>query len=326
MNTRPNSSGPVVITEVPNYFLVRVPADQGERVRRIPGRQWDGNRKMWVFPKDLPTYQALEAEFKASADVFAIRHPGNSANASHNPPSTVDKLSLIDSPKTEEEFEEQLTIVAQKESAQNQELESMYGLLIGVQEGITAQRRLLDVILEKHDEFAIRLDALEPKPKAASKEIQIVKELPDLLNLAQTPDLKLLEKALIGIAFVTCGRDQTLMNWLVNQKPLITPFDFVCTTHELLKQQLEKIAGWGPERNFWELVDHIRKEELIFCDRTDPIQVFYVLGAMNSIRRQFGHPRNTISEAEKMSRSILYLMNLALVWPRVMVDEAEQAS
>jgi hypothetical protein len=71
-------------------------------------------------------------------------------------------------------------------------------------------------------------------------------------------------------------------------------------------------------------VDHIRKEELIFCDRSDPIQVFYVLGAMNSIRRQFGHPRSAIGEAEKMARSILYLMNLALVWPRVMVDEETQ--
>ena len=60
MNTPPNSSGPVVITEVPNYFLVRIPSDQGERARRIPGRQWDGNRKMWVFPKDLPTYEALD--------------------------------------------------------------------------------------------------------------------------------------------------------------------------------------------------------------------------------------------------------------------------
>ena len=310
-----------MITEVPNYFLVRVPSDQGERARRIPGRQWDGSRKMWVFPKDLPTYEALEAEFKIGADVFAIRPPGNSSIVSPAPNTEVANETPIDSPKTEEEFEEELTMVVQKESVQNQDLESMYGLLLGVQEGMTEQRRLLDAILQRHDDFSQRLDAVEPKPKAVSKEIQIVKELPDLLNLSQTPDLKLLEKALIGIAFVTCGRDQAFMNWVVKQKPLLTPFDFVCTTHELLKQQLEKIAGWGSERNFWELVDHIRKEELIFCDRSDPIQVFYVLGAMNSIRRQFGHPRNAIGEADKMARSILYLMNMALVWPRVMVDE-----
>jgi hypothetical protein len=324
MNTRPNSSGPVVITEVANYFLVRIPSDQGERARQIPGRQWDGNRKMWVFPKDLQTYKALEAEFKAGADVFAIRRPDNSGVVQPTQSPQVFKETQTDSPNTEEEFEEQLTVVAQKESVQNQELESMYGLLLGVQEGMTVQRRLLDAILQKHDEFSERLDAVEKKPKAVSKEIQIVKELPDLLDLSQTPDLKLLEKALIGIAFVTCGRDQTFMNWVVKQKPLLTPFDFICTTHELLKQQLEKISGWGHERNFWELVDHIRKEELIFCDRSDPIQVFYVLGAMNSIRRQFGHPRSAIGEAEKMARSILYLMNLALVWPRVMVDEETQ--
>lgn len=311
-----------MITEVPNYFLVRIPSDQGERARRIPGRQWDGNRKMWVFPKDLPTYEALETEFKAGADVFAIRQPGGSATVPPIPATNVVKETAIDSPKTEEEFEEQLTIVAQKEPVQNRELESVYSLLLGVQEGMTVQRRLLDAILQKHDEFSERLDAVEKKPKAVSKEIQMVKELPDLLNLSQTPDLELLEKSLIGIAFVTCGRDQSFMNWVIKQKPLLTPFDFVCKTHELLKQQLEKIAGFGgPEAKFWELVDHIRSEELIFCDRFDPIQVFHILGAMNALRNQFTHQRAEIGEAERMARSILYLMNMALVWRRVMVDE-----
>ena len=326
MNTIPNSSGPVVITEVPNYFLVRIPSEQGDRARRIPGRQWDGNRKMWVFPKDLPTYEALEAEFKIAADVFAIRRPGNSATV---PPTALPQVAgetPIDSPKTEEEFEEELTMVAQKESVPNQGLESMYGLLLGVQEGMTVQRRLLDEILQKHDEFSQRLDAVERKPKAISKEIQIVKELPDLLNLSQTPDLKLLEKALIGIAFVTCGRDQTFMNWVLKQAPILAPFDFVCKTHEFLKQQLEKITGFGgPETNFWELVNHIRAEGLIFCDKFDPIQVFHILGTMNALRNQFTHQRAEIGEAERMTRSILYLMNLALIWRRVMVDEAEQA-
>jgi hypothetical protein len=321
MSTLPNPSGPVVITEVPDYYLVRIPSEQGERARKIPGRQWDGNRKMWVFPKDLQTYEALEAEFKLGANVFAIHRPSTSATALPISNPEIEKQKSIDSPKTEEEFEQELTMVVQKESAQDQELESMYGLLLGVHEGMNSQRMLLDTIIQRHDDFAQRLDALEPKPKTVSREIQIVKELPDLLNLSQTSDLKLLEKAVIGIAFVTCGRDQAFMNWVVKQKPLLTPFDFICTTHELLKQQLEKIAGWGSERNFWELVDHIRREELIFCDRSDPIQVFYVLGAMNSIRRQFSHPRNSIGEEDKMARSILYLMNLALVWPRVMVDE-----
>lgn len=326
MNTLPNSSGPVVITEVTNHFLVRIPANQGERVRRIPGRQWDGNRKMWVFPKDLPTYEALEAEFKNGADVFAIRRPGIGATVSPTLTPEVTKETPIASPKTEEEFEDELTMVIQKESVENQGIESMYGLLLGMQEGMTAQRRLLDAIMQKHDDFSQRLEAMEPKPKAVSKEIQIVKELPDLLNLSQTPDLKLLEKALIGIAFVTCGRDQTFMIWVLKQAPILSPFDFVCKTHELLKQQLEKITGFGgPETNFWEIVNHIRAEGLIFCDKFDPIQVFHILGTMNALRNQFTHQRAEIGEAERMTRSILYLMNLALVWRRVMFDEEEQA-
>jgi hypothetical protein len=324
MNTLPNTSGPIVITEVPNYFLVRIPSEHGERARRIPGRQWDGNRKMWVFPKDLQTYEALEAEFKASADVFAIRRPGDSGIAKHITSTKVAKESQIDSPKTEEEFEERLTVVVQQESERDQSLESLYRLLLGVHEGMTEHQRMLEAVLQKNEELSERLAELDRAPQAKSKEIQIVKELPDLLDLARTADLKLLEKALIGVAFVTCGRDQSFMNWVLKQKPLLTPFDFVCKTHEFLKQQLEKIAGFGgPETNFWELVDNIRSEELIFCDRFDPIQVFHILGAMNALRNQFTHQRAEIGEAERMTRSILYLMNLALVWRRVMVDEDE---
>ena len=318
----PSSRGPVVVTEVPNHFLVRIPSYHGERARKIPGRQWDGIRKMWVFPKDLPTYEALEAEFKVGADVFAIRRPSGSGAASQTPPTKVTKEKLIDAPNTEEEFEEQLTVVVQQESERDQGLESLHRLLLGVHEGMTEHQRMLEVVLQKNEELSERLAELDTTPQSKSKEIQIVKELPDFLDLARTTDLRLLEKTLIGVAFVTCGRDQTFMNWAMKQKPVLTPFDFVCKTHELLKQQLEKIAGFGgPETNFWQLVDNIRSEELIFCDRFDPIQVFHILGAMNALRNQFTHQRAEIGEAERMTRSILYLMNLALVWRRVMVDE-----
>lgn len=325
MNTPKNPPSPIVITEGPSHFLVRIPSDLTETARKIPGRQWDGNRKMWVFPKDLPTYQALKSEFKAAADVFAIRQPHVSGIASQTPKTRGTKELPIDSPQTEEEFEEQLTVVAQHESNSGQTLESLHRLLLGVQEGMADHQRMLEVVIQKSDELTETLTGLDTTTRAKSKEIQIVKELPDLLDLALTPDLKLLEKALIAVAFVTCGRDPYFMSWSIKQKPLLTPLDFVCKTHELLKEQLEKIAGFGgPETKFWELLEHIRSEELIFCDRQDPIQVFHILGAMNALRNQFTHQRGEIGEAERMARSILYMMNMALVWRRVMVDEDTQ--
>jgi len=324
MIKHPNSSGPVVITESPNHFLVRISSEIAESARKIPGRQWDGNRKMWVFPKDAATFDALEAEFKAVADVFAIRRPHIGDTSPPKSNSNAASEMSLESPKTEEEFEEHLTVVAQHEPDDGQGIESLYRVLLGMQEGMAEHQRMLEVVIQKNDELTERLAGLDFPKHPKSKEIQIVKEAPELLDLTKTADLKLLEKALIGVAFVTCGRDQTFMNWAMRHEPVLKPFEFVHTTHELLKQQLEKIAGWGPEAAFWELVDFIRKEELIFCDRSDPIQVFHILGAMNAMRKVFGHPRTSIGEAERMTRSILYLMNLALVWRRVMVDEDAQ--
>jgi hypothetical protein len=319
-----NTPGPVVITEALNHFLVRVPSSQGERARRIPGRQWDGDRKMWVFPKDISTYEALDAEFKAGAEVFAIRRPEVGRNRQQTSHATIAMATQVHAPKTEEEFEEQLTVVVQQEPEQDQPLESLRRLILGVQEGMVAQQRILEAVLQKQEEMFTSITELETPPQSRSKEIRIVKELPDLLDFTRAGDLKLLEKALIGVAFFTCARDQSFINWVVKQRPLLAPFDFVCKTHEFVKQQLEKIAGYGgPETKFWELVDRIRAEGLIFCDRHDSIQVFHILGSMNSLRNQFTHQRSDIGEAEKMTRSILYLMNLALVWRRVMVDEDE---
>lgn len=321
MNSSINLIGPVVITESPKHFLVRIPPDRAEMARKIPGRQWDGDRKMWVFPKAAATFDALEAEFKAGADVFAIRRPDNDCRSLSKSNTKIARETSPESPKTEEEFEEHLTVVAQHQPDDGQSLESLYRLMLGMQEGMTEHQRMLQVVIEKNEDLTEKVAAMGVPTNSKSKEIQIVKELPDLLDLAKTADLRLLEKALIGVAYVTCGRDQTFMKWAMRHEPVLKPFEFVHTTHELLKQQLEKIAGRGPEAAFWELVDFIRKEELIYCDRSDPIQVFHILGAMNAIRKVFGHPRTSLGEAERMTRSILYLMNLALVWRRVMVDE-----
>ena len=277
---------------------------------------------MWVFPKDLPTYQALEAEFKATADVFAIRQPQGHVTALKSPNTTILTNAPVASPMTEEEFEEQLTVGVQQEPDKGQDIDPLRELVLGLKESLGEQHRMVETVIQQNEALNQKLSAIDGAKREKSKEVHIIKELPDHLDLTKAADLSLLEKALIAVGFVTCGRDQNFMNWTIKHKPLLTPLDFVCKTHELLKEQLEKIAGFGgPETKFWQLVDHIRTEELIFSDRQDPVQVFHILGAMNALRNQFTHQRREIGEGERMTRSILYLMNMALVWRRVMVDE-----
>lgn len=306
---------PLVLTEAPKHFLARLPTDAGERAHRIPGRQWDGIRKMWIFPKTVEVFKALQAEFKSDADVFAIKEPERGVGAQ------VDPFESEEGGEPDA-LEDELTNIAQEAPIGVTGSDPISRALQGIHDGVTEQQKILQDLLTKQEDIAERLTELEAAPNAASKEIRVVKELPGLLDLSKTADVALFEKAQISVAFVTSGRDQNLMNWLVKQKPMRMPMDFVSSTHELIKTQLETIAGiGGPETNFWDLVKHIREERLIYCQPFEPVQVFYVLGAMNSIRRQFAHPRNLVGEGEKMARSILYLMNLAMIWSRIMVDE-----
>lgn len=68
-----HSSGklePIKVTEDDTHFLVRIHSDNRERTKSIPNRQWDGDRKVWVYAKDLAIYDALIAEFWKGADRF----------------------------------------------------------------------------------------------------------------------------------------------------------------------------------------------------------------------------------------------------------------
>ncbi|MBU4448526.1 MAG: hypothetical protein KKD99_08065, partial [Proteobacteria bacterium] len=98
------------------------------------------------------------------------------------------------------------------------------------------------------------------------------------------------------------------------------PVDFVTNTHEKLKQQLEKIVGEADMKvNFIDLVRQAKQDKLIYLEDDDPIKVFQILYALNDIRNRFAHARK-FHRSERWARSILYLMNLALVWPKIMME------
>jgi hypothetical protein len=318
-NTQQPQAGvlrPIVVTESAGHFLLRLPSGLADRARKIDGRQWDGERKMWVYPKTPESFDALAAEFKAEADVFAIRRP----NA-----VTPKKLPGIAEKNTGDEGHDDINT---PEDAENIEPRSEFldltsQLLQGLQDGLLDQHRMLNEILGQQAEIGETIARAVISPKAKSKEIKLVPSLPELLDVKKGPDLALFEKAVISVAYFTSGNDQEFMTWVVKQRPLHAPSEFVQNSHELLKQQFEKISGSNdPGRSFWDLVWEIRDKQLIHCEKYDPVQVFEFLKAMNVHRNRFAHSRVPIEEGERLARAILYLLNLALVWTRVMVDES----
>ena len=53
----------ITLSENEREYLLRIPANQRERAKGIPGRRWDVKRKVWYWPRTLETYRGLVAEF-----------------------------------------------------------------------------------------------------------------------------------------------------------------------------------------------------------------------------------------------------------------------
>lgn len=53
----------ITLQETNDSYLLMIPYYQRSRAKAIPGRQWDGSRKCWIYPRTLETYDALITEF-----------------------------------------------------------------------------------------------------------------------------------------------------------------------------------------------------------------------------------------------------------------------
>jgi hypothetical protein len=99
------------------------------------------------------------------------------------------------------------------------------------------------------------------------------------------------------------------------------------TYAEFLKQHLSKFLKDENNRvDFIDLIQRAKDEDVffIFSDRPDPtIKPIPILYTLNNIRNRFAHPPVNFSQPEKWSRAILYLMNLALVWSKVVMEAEE---
>jgi hypothetical protein len=321
LNCNLGKLGPIEVLEDNTHFLVKIHPGNRERAKKIPGRQWDGNRKAWVYPKDPTTYEALLQEFQRDADSFNIRQPNTQRPADiEAPPSEPDYN------KFEEQFLEYEEIPSLEGSGDSQsniksEIEHIRIMLESLKDAATNQSRTIQELRETQEEATKILNKFEAPLTQASVETLIVEVLPEDLDPTKQKEIELIEKALIMIACFTSGQQKSFCNWINKYNPLREPTVFVMNTHEYLKKQLGKLVGdENPNTSFAALVDKAKYEELIFFDKRNPTdRPIPILFNLNAHRNRFGHSFN-FDQWEQWSRSILYLMNLALVWPKVVIE------
>jgi len=126
----------------------------------------------------------------------------------------------------------------------------------------------------------------------------------------------------MAIACATANQQKSFCEWVKKYNPLSRPRDFVSETHDFLKQELRNIVG--DENNnkdfkFSALIKIANDENLFYSEKYNPI--IPILRNLNAIRNRFHHSTGeNFSWEEKQSYVILYLINLALVWSRVVIE------
>lgn len=312
----PQKLGSIEVFEDDTHFLVRIHPENRDRAKKIDGRQWDGDRKAWVYPKNLVTYEALIEEFKKDADSFNIRRP-----KTKRPPGIKPTVEEAD-----HEFDEQLLENIRSIGDLGESQEKMYGELEQIREMLGSLRDVAanqSRLLEEVREIQEQTTTVFVKPELSSQEItkaEAVEFIPSQLDLSKQKEIDLLEKALVTIACYTAKNNKSFYEWVNQQKPLREPSGFVIKTHEFLKNQLAKLVGDdNPHAKFHNLILKARDEQLIYRDERNPAdRPISTLFTLNEHRNCFGHP--SFDQWEEWSRSILYLLNLAMVWSRVVIE------
>ena len=283
----------IEVTETYDAYLVKIHPNDRWRAKRIVGRQWDWRRERWVYPKSKGSFEALSEEFGNDAVLFAIDEPrvrSDRPAARPSDPALEDwhESGAIDDGGEADAF-------AQLAAG----LESMCDAIRGVERSNGQIRTLLE------NEYA----------KATSSEDEAA-------DGATEPSV--VEAAVKALAVSAAGDDPSFREWLSGLNPILDPFGFVTRTHEILKTALVEFGGDRRDgrRTFGTVVADLRDKGLL---RRSPLNVPQALFAMTEHRNWFAHPPPDGIESEKVARSLIYLLNLALVWQLVSapVDEPD---
>ncbi|WP_414623068.1 hypothetical protein [Calothrix sp. CCY 0018] len=316
LSLNPGKLGQIEVFEDDTHFLVRIHPGNRDRAKKIVGRQWDGDRKAWVYPKNLPTYEALVEEFRKDADSFDIRQP-----KTKRPPGIKPLIEELDNDDDYQLLDDTRAIedIGESQEKMYDELEQIREMLGSLKDVAVNQSRVIEEMRGTQEETKKALVQFESSTQQAAKP-KIVEILPEYLDLTKQKEIELLERTLILIA-CRMAKGHKFHKWVNKYKPLREPSGFVIKTHEFLKKQLGKLVeDESPHTKFYTLIVKARDENLIYRDDNNPAdRPISILFSLNEHRNCFGHP--DFDQWEEWSRSILYLMNLALVWPKVVMEE-----
>ena len=323
-SANPGKFGSIEVFEDDTHFLVRIHPENRDRAKKIVGRQWDGDRKAWVYPKDPLAYEALKEEFQQDADSFEIRRPKTKRPFGIKPP--VEELD-------DDELEDQVSEASRSLGEIGESQEKMYGELEQIREMLGSlrdasanQSRILEEVRGTQDETANVLTKFEASTQQTIQ-AETIEVLPDSLDLAKQKDIELLEKVLLLIVCSTANNQKSFCKWVHKHQPLRSPTAFVTQTHEFLKGQLGKIVGDENGRmSFNALVGKANADRLIYFDHNNLTEEpILILKCLNFHRNYLAHPPENSNQWEEWKHSILYLMNLPLVWSKVVIDEESDA-
>lgn len=299
-------SGPISVVEEDGQFLVRLSFRDKERAKAISGRSWDGKRTAWVYPKTVTVFEALAAEFKSDADVFEIRKPKTIRPKDLQPPAGNDDEDEWFIPGINELEESQTAIT---------------GELTALQEKVG----LLHEAMGAHDKQIRKVLELQEFVKGALEEEKSIESPPSdeasVLDFSHAGDFDRFEEGLVYVAFRSSDRSKSFGQWLERIHPISRPHDFVFQSQEHIMDKLRGLlADADPGLSHYDLIKQAEAEQLIYQDPQQPRYIYSLLHAMRHIRNKVAHSA-TAHDWDVYNLSITYLMNLAIVWPRVVVDD-----
>lgn len=314
-NINPNKRGPIVVSQDDTHFIVQIHPENRDRAKKIPGRQWDGSRKAWVYPKDPATYESLVAEFQKDADRFEIRKPKTTRPPGLKPPAK----------ETDEQYDdhwlEELRSADLDKHQENihNELQQIRGLLESFRDNVTNQNITLEE-LRGTQEHATRILNQFEKSSQEPKKPEI--NLPPSLDLNKLREIELFEKAIVEIACQSAGEEEeSFRSWMVKRHPLTNLRDFISDSHKFLHKQLGKIVeDENPRTTFKQLINKAAEQKIFYIDDDDQVKPIWILNVMNDTRNRLEHSHKNFTTSERLNMSINYLMNLALIWSKVVIE------
>lgn len=266
---------PIEVTETKEDYEVRIAPGEKERAKKIPGRRWDPERTRWIYPKTAACYRRLKREFERDAAKFEIRKP----LIKRTPPP-----APVDSPPDEPAVQKRL-----------EDLDEGVRTLLSIVDSVEKSTQKTQTLVE---------GAFEPSESRSDGEV----------DLTRRTTLRNLEAMLTELAIQVSG-DPSFKVWMRDMEPIMSPREFVESTHEEIRRNLRQMLGVkGRSRSsFPEYVSRLQGEGLL--PRGSVPKASWVLLSMNDHRNHIAHARRSeITDAERLARSIIYLFNLALVW------------